>query len=86
MGWSERYGASWSERSMDVVERVGVFDLALLESVLRAADVRCSRSLGGESAYARVKESPTPLVNEAENPELEDDDNELESHEVEVMQ
>lgn len=39
MGWGPRYGASWSQRVLELMESVGPFDLALMEAILRAADV-----------------------------------------------
>lgn len=41
-GWNERYGASWRERVQGLLERHGPFQLAYLEALLRAADVRAS--------------------------------------------
>lgn len=43
MGWSPRYGASWTERMTQLQQRQGIFRLAMLEAILRAADVRVSR-------------------------------------------
>lgn len=43
MGWSESYGPSWCERISELQKRVGIFQLAFLETILRAADVRVSR-------------------------------------------
>ncbi len=42
LGLSEKTGRSWRERSQRVLERFGPGALALLEAVLRAADVRAS--------------------------------------------
>ncbi len=43
LGLSVRYGRSWRERTLALQERLGPFGLALLEAVLRAADIRVSR-------------------------------------------
>ena len=42
-GLSPRTGRSWSERVLNLVERLGPFTLAWLEAVLRSADQRASR-------------------------------------------
>ncbi len=42
-GLSSRTGRSWSERVLNLVERVGPFTLAWLEALLRAADQRASK-------------------------------------------
>jgi CRISPR-associated endonuclease/helicase Cas3 len=42
-GWNGRYGASWRERVIGLLERHGLFQLAYLEALLRAADVRASQ-------------------------------------------
>jgi CRISPR-associated endonuclease/helicase Cas3 len=44
LGLSMRTGASWRERCLALVDRIGPTGLAYLESLLRAADVRASRS------------------------------------------
>jgi CRISPR-associated endonuclease/helicase Cas3 len=43
MGLSHRTGISWSERCAGLLNRHGPGALALLESILRAADIRASR-------------------------------------------
>ncbi len=43
IGLSDRTGISWRERCLGLIERFGPAALALLESVIRAADVRASR-------------------------------------------
>jgi len=43
LGVGERFGASWSERSLGLLRTHGPFALAWLEALLRAADQRCSR-------------------------------------------
>ncbi|MGB7326603.1 MAG: hypothetical protein WBD31_17135, partial [Rubripirellula sp.] len=43
MGWSSRYGRSWTDRMTRLQLQQGLFRLALLETILRAADVRVSR-------------------------------------------
>ena len=42
LGLSGRYGASWRERTQRLLERLGPFRLAYLESLLRIADCRAS--------------------------------------------
>jgi CRISPR-associated endonuclease/helicase Cas3 len=42
IGLSPRYGASWRERVQMLLERLGPFRLAYLESLLRGADCRAS--------------------------------------------
>ena len=44
MGWGSQYGPSWSQRVLHLIEELGPFDLALLEAILRAADVLKSRA------------------------------------------
>lgn len=46
LGLSQRYGASWRERTQVLLERYGPFRLAYLEAILRAAD--CRASMGPE--------------------------------------
>jgi CRISPR-associated endonuclease/helicase Cas3 len=46
-GWNGRYGASWRERVVGLLERHGPFQLAYLEALLRAADVRASQLSSG---------------------------------------
>jgi len=43
LGLSTRTGASWRERTLDLLDRYGPTSLAYLEAILRAADVRASR-------------------------------------------
>lgn len=43
IGLGSRYGRSWNERVMDLLERHGPFDLAYLEALFRVADWRASR-------------------------------------------
>ncbi|MCG8648932.1 MAG: DEAD/DEAH box helicase [Pirellulales bacterium] len=45
MGWSERYGDSWTERVIDLVHWTGTFRLAMYETLIRAADIRVSRGI-----------------------------------------
>ncbi|MCX5741252.1 MAG: DEAD/DEAH box helicase [Proteobacteria bacterium] len=42
LGIGTRYGRSWTERASLLAERVGCFQLAWLEAILRTADVRSS--------------------------------------------
>ncbi|MGB1013357.1 MAG: hypothetical protein ACPG4T_04415, partial [Nannocystaceae bacterium] len=42
VGLSGRYGASWTERTQDLLARHGQHALAYLETLLRVADVRAS--------------------------------------------
>jgi CRISPR-associated endonuclease/helicase Cas3 len=46
IGLSDRFGASWSERIEGLIRRHGPFELALLETLLRVADIRASRHPG----------------------------------------
>ncbi len=43
IGLSPRYGRSWTERVLELVDRHGPIELAWLETLLRVADVRASR-------------------------------------------
>jgi CRISPR-associated endonuclease/helicase Cas3 len=43
LGLSTRYGASWGERALSLVEKHGPFTLAYLEALFRCADVRASK-------------------------------------------
>ena len=47
LGVGRRYGASWAERVEGLRARHGLFALAYLESLLRAADVLASQRTGG---------------------------------------
>ncbi len=55
LGLSDRTGPSWTERTLSLLDHHGPGALALLEAVIRAADVRASRDgkpdplLGGEA-------------------------------------
>lgn len=44
LGFSPKTGASWTERVLGLLQKFGPFRLALLETLLRAADCRASRS------------------------------------------
>ena len=48
LGLSPRYGASWGERVAALLDKYGPFTLALLETLLRVADVRASRLTTGD--------------------------------------
>ena len=48
-GLSPRTGRSWSERVLNLVERLGPFTLAWLEALLRAADQRASGQSVGDT-------------------------------------
>lgn len=52
IGLSCRTGASWRERCIGLLERHGPASLALLEAILRAADVRASRLTTNDPALA----------------------------------
>ena len=54
--------------------------------MLRAADVRCSQSLGVDTAYALVENDTVILKADEQTVEIEDEDTELESLEIEVTQ
>lgn len=43
IGLSSRYGASWSERMLELVDSLSSFWLGCLEAIVRASDVRASR-------------------------------------------
>ncbi|MDB4958292.1 MAG: CRISPR-associated helicase Cas3 [Myxococcales bacterium] len=43
LGAGARYGRSWTERATSLIARIGVFQLAWLEAILRTADVRASQ-------------------------------------------
>ncbi len=45
MGWSPRYGDSWTSRTRSLRGTYGMFTLAILEAVLRAADVNLAVNL-----------------------------------------
>jgi CRISPR-associated endonuclease/helicase Cas3 len=44
LGLSDRTGPSWTERALDLLRARGSGALALLEAIIRAADVRASRA------------------------------------------
>ena len=48
IGLSLRTGASWSERVAGLLKSHGPFALTYLEAILRAADIRASRSAATE--------------------------------------
>ena len=43
LGLSAQFGASWTERVIDLRKAFGPFGLAFLEALLRAADIRVSK-------------------------------------------
>ena len=43
LGASDHFGDSWNQRVLDLMDTHGIFNLAILEAVLRSADVRVSR-------------------------------------------
>ncbi len=45
MGLSNRYGASWSERVHQIIEKYGPYQLAWFESLVRVADIQASKGL-----------------------------------------
>jgi CRISPR-associated endonuclease/helicase Cas3 len=53
LGLSNRYGRSWMERVAALRDRHGPFALAWLETIVRTADVRASRS---------AREDQTPVA------------------------
>jgi CRISPR-associated endonuclease/helicase Cas3 len=55
LGLSERTGPSWTERALELLRTRGPGSLALLEAIIRAADVRASRA-----------DTPDPLLAEKE--------------------
>jgi CRISPR-associated endonuclease/helicase Cas3 len=54
MGLSARTGASWRDRVAGLMARFGPSGLALLEALLRAADVRASRLETADPGLTRV--------------------------------
>ncbi|GIU94710.1 MAG: hypothetical protein KatS3mg012_1167 [Gaiellaceae bacterium] len=72
IGLSRRYGPSWIERVVALRESYGAFQLAWLEALFRAADVRASRI--AEPLDPRL---PAHLAEVAHLPESEDRDAEL---------
>jgi CRISPR-associated endonuclease/helicase Cas3 len=79
MGWNERYGASWAERAISVVARHGVFNLSLMEAIVRAADVRCSQVLGVDTAFAEITDSVESTEQAANWTDDSDDSNDRET-------
>jgi CRISPR-associated endonuclease/helicase Cas3 len=57
LGLSPRTGRSWRERCIQLQERYGPCALALLEAILRAADVRASRRTTGDPTLAGLRAS-----------------------------
>ncbi|RLS31376.1 MAG: hypothetical protein DWH80_07935 [Planctomycetota bacterium] len=55
LGLSGRYGASWRERTQRLLERLGPFRLAYLESLLRIADCRASAEEDAAAKLATAK-------------------------------
>jgi hypothetical protein len=55
IGLSLRTGASWSERVAGLLQSHGPFTLAYLEALLRAADIRASRSSATEPPATEVQ-------------------------------
>jgi CRISPR-associated endonuclease/helicase Cas3 len=55
LGLSEQYGASWRERMIGLLERIGPFRLAFLEGLLRAADCRASEEEDRPATVAGVE-------------------------------
>ncbi len=56
LGLSPRYGASWRERTQKLLESLGPFRLAYLESLLRIADCRASAEEGVAAQDAATRE------------------------------
>ncbi|MBM4292219.1 MAG: CRISPR-associated endonuclease Cas3'', partial [Deltaproteobacteria bacterium] len=59
LGLSTRTGASWVERVERLLSEHGPFRLTFLESILRAADVRCSRLVEQMSAPSSARREET---------------------------
>jgi len=68
LGLSPRYGPSWVERVVALRERFGSFQLAWLEALLRAADVRASKIASPDPRLPRHLAEVPPI------PENEDRD------------
>ncbi len=50
MGLSNRYGASWSERVDEIMQKYGPFQLSWMESLIRVADIQASKGIPAASA------------------------------------
>jgi CRISPR-associated endonuclease/helicase Cas3 len=82
MGLSERYGRSWSERTLTLIDKVGPFTLGYLEAIVRAADVRASVLATEDPELAGISFTIPETIALAENAEDEIDIND--DHESEI--
>lgn len=72
LGLSKRYGPSWVERVLSLREHYGIFQLAWLEALVRAADVRAS-----QIAAPLDPRLPRDLVEVQSAPNCQDQDTHL---------
>jgi len=89
MGLSQRYGRSWCERILTLIERIGPFTLGYLEAIVRAADVRASVFATEDPELAGISFTIPETIALPEAPEdvidsNQDDESELEPELIEA--